>query len=45
MGTFASRATHRVGNAVIQAAEEARKIMLEVAADELEISPDDLEIE
>jgi CO/xanthine dehydrogenase Mo-binding subunit len=43
MGTFASRATHRVGNAVIQAAEEARKIMLEVAADELEISPEDLE--
>ena len=43
MGTFASRATHRVGNAVIQAAEEARKVMLEVAADELEISPDDLE--
>jgi len=43
MGTFASRATHRVGNAVIQAAEEARKIMLEIAADELEISPDDLE--
>jgi len=42
MGTFASRATHRVGNAVILAAEEARKIMLEVAADELEISPDDL---
>ncbi len=43
MGTFASRATHRVGNAVIQAAEEARKIMLEVASDELEVSPDDLE--
>lgn len=43
MGTFASRATHRVGNAVIQAAEEARKIMLEVAADELEASPEDLE--
>jgi len=43
MGTFASRATHRVGNAVIQAAEEARKIMLEIAADELEISSDDLE--
>ena len=43
MGTFASRATHRVGNAVVQAAEEARKIMLEVAADELEIGPDDLE--
>src|SRR3990172_2850524 len=43
MGTFASRATHRVGNAVMQAAEEARKILMEVAADELEASPDDLE--
>jgi CO/xanthine dehydrogenase Mo-binding subunit len=43
MGTFASRATHRVGNAVIEAAEEARKVMLEVAADELEANPDDLE--
>lgn len=43
MGTFASRATHRVGNAVIQAAEEARQIMLEIASDELEVSPEDLE--
>jgi CO/xanthine dehydrogenase Mo-binding subunit len=43
MGTFASRATHRVGNAVIQAAQEARKVLMEVAADELEASPDDLE--
>jgi CO/xanthine dehydrogenase Mo-binding subunit len=43
MGTFASRATHRIGNAVIQAAEEARKILLEVASDELEVSPNDLE--
>ena len=43
MGTFASRATHRVGNAVIQAAEEAREVMLEVASDELEVSPEDLE--
>ena len=43
MGTFASRATHRVGNAVIVAAKEARQIMLEVAADELEANPDDLE--
>ncbi len=43
MGTFASRATHRVGNAVIQAAQEARKVMLEVAADELEASPEDLD--
>jgi CO/xanthine dehydrogenase Mo-binding subunit len=43
MGTFASRATHRVGNAVMQAAEEARKVMMEVAADELEVSAEDLE--
>jgi CO/xanthine dehydrogenase Mo-binding subunit len=43
MGTFASRATHRVGNAVIEAATEARQIMLEVAADELEANPADLE--
>ncbi|MGQ9501830.1 MAG: xanthine dehydrogenase family protein molybdopterin-binding subunit [Anaerolineae bacterium] len=43
MGTFASRATHRVGNAVIMAAKEARKVMLEVAAEELEASPDDLD--
>ena len=43
MGTFASRATHRVGNAVMQAAQEARKVLLEVAADELEVSPEDLE--
>jgi CO/xanthine dehydrogenase Mo-binding subunit len=42
MGTFASRATHRVGNAVIQAAQEARKVMLEVASEELEANPDDL---
>jgi CO/xanthine dehydrogenase Mo-binding subunit len=43
MGTFASRATHRVGNAVMEAAAEAREIMLEVAADELEANPADLE--
>jgi CO/xanthine dehydrogenase Mo-binding subunit len=43
MGTFASRTTHRVGNAVIQAAQEARKVMMEVAAEELEANPDDLE--
>ena len=36
MGTFASRGTHRVGNAVIQAAREAKQVMLEVAAEELE---------
>lgn len=44
MGTFASRGTHRVGNAVIAAAEEARKALLEVAADELEAAPEDLVI-
>jgi CO/xanthine dehydrogenase Mo-binding subunit len=43
MGTFASRATHRVGNAVIKAATEARQAMLEVAADELEADPADLD--
>jgi CO/xanthine dehydrogenase Mo-binding subunit len=43
MGTFASRATHRVGNAVMMAAQEARQAMLEVASEELEASPDDLE--
>ena len=43
MGTFASRATHRVGNAIIMAAQEARQVMLEVAGEELEASPDDLE--
>jgi CO/xanthine dehydrogenase Mo-binding subunit len=43
MGTFASRATHRVGNAVMAAAIEARKALFDVAADELEASADDLE--
>lgn len=43
MGTFASRTTHRAGNAIMRAAQEAREVMLEVAADELEVSPDDLE--
>lgn len=43
MGSFASRGTHRVGNAVIQAAKEARQVMLEAAAEELEVDPADLE--
>lgn len=43
MGTFASRGTHRVGNAVMMAAREARDVMLAVAADELEVDADDLE--
>lgn len=43
MGTFASRGTHRVGNAVIMAAKEASEVMLRVAAEELEVDPADLE--
>ena len=39
MGTFASRGTHRVGNAVIMAAREAREVMLQVAADQLDGAP------
>lgn len=41
-GTFASRGTHRAGNAVIVAATEARQVLLEVAAEKLEVSADDL---
>jgi len=44
MGTFASRGTHRVGNAVIMAAEEAKRALLDVAAEELEAAPDDLDV-
>ena len=43
MGTFASRATHRVGNAVIAAAKEAHRELLEVAAIELDAAPGDIE--
>jgi CO/xanthine dehydrogenase Mo-binding subunit len=43
MGTFASRGTHRIGNAVVMAALEAREAMLQVAADELEVDAEDLE--
>ncbi len=43
MGSFASRGTHRVGNAVIAAAKEARAVMLEAAAEELEVNAADLE--
>jgi CO/xanthine dehydrogenase Mo-binding subunit len=43
MGTFASRGTHRAGNAVIAAATEARQVMLEVAAEALEVDAGDLE--
>lgn len=44
MGTFASRGTHRVGNAVMMAAREARRALLEVAAEEMEAAVEDLEI-
>ena len=42
MGSFASRGTHRVGNAVIRAATEARTQLLEAAAEELEVDASDL---
>jgi CO/xanthine dehydrogenase Mo-binding subunit len=45
MGTFASRATHRVGNAVIAAAQEAREALLDIAALELEAPRTDLEFD
>jgi CO/xanthine dehydrogenase Mo-binding subunit len=43
MGTFASRTTHRVGNAIIEAADEAKQVLLEAAAEELEADAEDLE--
>jgi CO/xanthine dehydrogenase Mo-binding subunit len=43
MGSFASRGTHRAGNAVLAAAREARGVLLEAAAEELEVDPGDLE--
>jgi len=39
MGSFASRGTHRVGNAVMAAAKEARGVMMEAAAEELRSMP------
>jgi CO/xanthine dehydrogenase Mo-binding subunit len=43
MGTFASRGTHRIGNAIIMAAKEARQALMEVAAEELEADVADIE--
>ena len=43
MGSFASRGTHRMGNAVIRAATEARKVMLDAASEILEVNASDLE--
>ncbi|MCV6592675.1 MAG: molybdopterin-dependent oxidoreductase [Silicimonas sp.] len=42
MGSFASRGTHRMGNAIIRAATEARRQMLEAAGEELEVDAADL---
>jgi CO/xanthine dehydrogenase Mo-binding subunit len=44
-GTFASRGTFIGGNAVRLAAEKARERVLDIAARQLEVSPDDLQIE
>ena len=38
MGSFASRGTHRVGNAVMVAAQEPRAVTMEAAAEELEVN-------
>ena len=43
-GTFASRATFVAGNAVLKAAADIRKKLLEVAAEEMEAAPEDLDI-
>jgi CO/xanthine dehydrogenase Mo-binding subunit len=43
MGSFASRGTHRVGNAVMMAAKEARAVLLEAAAEKLEVNAADLD--
>src|SRR4029078_854394 len=43
MGWFASRGTHRGGDAVMAAAREARGVMMEAAAEELEVNAADLE--
>ncbi len=42
MGSFASRLTDRAGNAIIDAAEETRETMFDVASQELEAPPEDL---
>jgi CO/xanthine dehydrogenase Mo-binding subunit len=43
-GTFASRTTHRMGNAIIAAGQEIRRILLDVASKILEVRPEDLEV-
>ena len=43
-GTFASRVTYFTGNAVVQAANNAKQMLLEEAAEMLDTVPDNLEI-
>ncbi|MFQ5854070.1 MAG: xanthine dehydrogenase family protein molybdopterin-binding subunit [Anaerolineae bacterium] len=43
-GTGASQVTYVTGNAVKNAAEDARRQLLEVATEEMEIAPEDLDI-
>jgi carbon-monoxide dehydrogenase large subunit len=43
-GTSSSRSTFHMGNAVKQAAVDAKRQLLEVAAEELEANPEDLEV-
>jgi len=45
LGTYASRVTFMAGNAVLAAAQDARKQVLEFAAEELETNADDLEMQ
>lgn len=42
-GTASSRSTFHMGNAVKEAAADARRQLFEVAADQLEVKPEDLE--
>ena len=42
-GTFATRVTFVAGNATVMAAREAKQILFEVAANDLEAAPQDLE--
>jgi CO/xanthine dehydrogenase Mo-binding subunit len=44
-GTFASRLTHQTGNAVVQAAREARQVLFEIASRQLGVSPDELAVQ
>lgn len=44
LGSHASRSTYVTGNAVLEAAREAKKQLLERASEMLEISPEELEV-